>query len=549
MALSTILKKGNSAFIGMHGNSVYALVKAMPKLVTPSSAEGAPRCVNVKRLSWFAAAVLGILLAAILIAPHFVDLGLFKRTYLPLLEESLNRRIDVGEVHLALVPTPAIQLSKLSVSDSAAFAENTFFSARQVRLKLRFLPLLRGRFEVSELVLDNPVFNLLKQPDGTFNYSDIGKKKPGTAAPREPRRKVDAPKVPETATVPPAIPNRVRIRDGELNIITKGVAPVNIKGIDLALQDFAGPAPFPFRLSFSYASLRTVSLEGQLQYDEEKALLNLKNNRLKVSTLNFPVEGSVSHLASTPRLSLNLNSESVEVKSVLPILAVFGLAPRDIEIAGPMALYMSVTGPSNGLVTQVRGRFQGVRVQSKRALKGTLNGTVDLRLPFGSGSITRRLQGSGNLAARDGELTNVDLIKKIQRITGMIGLTKDERREVTTFQRLEADFTVHDGLAEFSRVFLINPQMEVDGSGNLTLEQPALNMELRTTLSQQASARVGRGQTATLFKDSQGRVVVPLKVTGPLENPTVNLHTEKLLESGVPDKNLGSFFKRLFRGR
>src|SRR5262245_7828754 len=98
----------------------------MPKLATPSSAESAPRCVNIKRLSWFAAAVLGILLASILIAPHFVDLGLFKRTYLPLLEESLNRRIDVDEVHLALVPTPAIQLSKLSVSDSAAFAENTF---------------------------------------------------------------------------------------------------------------------------------------------------------------------------------------------------------------------------------------------------------------------------------------------------------------------------------------------------------------------------------------------------------------------------------------
>ena len=521
----------------------------MPKLVTPSSAENAPRCVNVKRLSWFAAAVLAILLASILIAPHFIDLALFKETYLPLVEESLNRRIDVGEVHLRLIPTPAIQLSKLSVSDSAAFAENTFFSAREVRLKLRFLPLLRGRFEVSELVLEKPIFNLLKQPDGTFNYYDIGKKKAGAVTPRVPRKKPDAPKIPETATVPLALPNRVRIQDGELNIITKGLAPVNIKGIDLALRDFTGTAAFPFRLSFNYAGLKTVSLEGQLQYEEEKALLNLKNNRLKIAALNFPVEGFVSHLATTPRLSLSLNSESVEVKSVLPILAVFGLAPRDIEVAGPMALYMSVTGPSNGLVTQVRGRFQDVRVQSRRALKGTLNGTVNLRLPFGSGSITRRLQGNGNLAARDGELTNVDLIKKIQRVTGMIGLTKDERREVTTFQRLETDFTVHDGLAEFSRLFLVNSQMEVDGSGNLTLEQPSLSMALRTTLSQQASARVGRGQTATLFKDSQGRVVVPLKVTGPLENPTVNLNTEKLLESGIPDKNLGSFFKRLFRGR
>jgi hypothetical protein len=42
-----------------------------------------------------------LLFALILIGPHFVDLGLFKRTYLPLVEEALNRRLDVGEVRLA----------------------------------------------------------------------------------------------------------------------------------------------------------------------------------------------------------------------------------------------------------------------------------------------------------------------------------------------------------------------------------------------------------------------------------------------------------------
>ncbi|MGH7886737.1 MAG: AsmA-like C-terminal region-containing protein, partial [Candidatus Binatia bacterium] len=400
-------------------------------------------------------------------------------------------------------------------------------------------------------VLDKPIFNLLKQPDGSFNYSDLGSKQPPGSVRREIRKKTETAKPTEAAVSHLAIPNRVRVQDGELNVITKGLTPVNIKGIDLALQEFTDAAPFPFRLAFNYPGLKTVSLEGQLNYHEEKALLELKNNRLKVLDLSFPVEGYVSNLVTTPRLNLILNSERVEVKSVLPILAVFGLAPRDVEIAGPMALYMSVTGPSNGLVTHVRGLFKDVRVQSKRALKGNLSGTVDIRLPLGGGSITRRLQGSGKLVARDGELTNVDLIKKIQRVTGMIGLSKDERREVTTFRRLEADFTIRDGLADFSRFFLDNPQMEVDGNGTLTLEQPTLSMELRTALSPQASARAGRGRATAFFKDSQGRVIVPLKVSGPLENPAVNLHSEKLVESGVPksaEKGLGSFFKGLFRG-
>ena len=61
--------------------------------------------------------------------------------------------------------------------------------------------------------------------------------------------------------------------------------------------------------------------------------------------------------------------------------------------------------------------------------------------------------------ARDGELTNVDLIKKIQRVTGMIGLSKDQRREATTFQKLEADFILGGGYAEFTRIYLVNPQL------------------------------------------------------------------------------------------
>src|SRR5688572_30656800 len=123
---------------------------------------------KLKKAAWVGLAVVGLLIAAILIVPHFIDLGLFKRTYLPLVEEALNRRVDVAEVRLSLVPTPSIRLSKLTVSDSAAFADNTFFSAQQIQLRVKFLPLLKGRFEVTELILDKPVFNLLKQADGTF---------------------------------------------------------------------------------------------------------------------------------------------------------------------------------------------------------------------------------------------------------------------------------------------------------------------------------------------------------------------------------------------
>jgi len=54
----------------------------------------------------------------------------------------------------------------------------------------------------------------------------------------------------------------------------------------------------------------------------------------------------------------------------------------------------------------------------------------------------------------------------------------------------------------------------------------------------------------TFFQDSQGRIVVPLKITGPVQSPSVNLDTEKLSEKGMTrslGKSFGAFFKQFFR--
>ena len=75
----------------------------------------------MRRILWISGATLICLVAAVLVVPHFIDLGIFKRTYLPLLEETFRRRVDVGEVRLSLIPTPSIRLSDLKVSDSPAF--------------------------------------------------------------------------------------------------------------------------------------------------------------------------------------------------------------------------------------------------------------------------------------------------------------------------------------------------------------------------------------------------------------------------------------------
>ncbi len=504
----------------------------------------------MKKLLWIGTALILILATIVLVAPAFVDLGSFKSTYLPLVEEAIRRRVDVGEVRLGLLPAPSIRLSGLKVSDTADFPDNTFFAAEQVQLRLKLWPLLRGRFEVTELILEKPAVNLLKQADGSFNASDIaGKKIP--ASKREMRKQAGG-KAQESGAVPLFLPSRLRIRDGQFKLQTKGQKPVHIERVDLFLEEFSAERPFPYRASFNYPGLRTVSLEGTLNYREDQAELQIKDNRLRIRDLVLPIDGTVSQLAAVPRVNLTLAGSQLQAKPVFDILAVFGLAPADTEISGPMDLRLTVNGPSNSLVTQVRGTFHDVRVDGKRAIKGTVNGEVFIKLPLGGGAVAQRLQGDGKLVARDGELTNVDLIAKIQKVTGMIGLSKQQRQEVTTFKTLESEFTIADGLADFKRIYLVNPQLEVNGQGTMTLSRAVLDMRLDAALSSAASARSSGARTVAFLKDSKGRVVVPLKITGRVENPSVNLDSEKALARGIggsAEKGLGSFFKNFFRGK
>jgi hypothetical protein len=140
------------------------------------------------------------------------------------------------------------------------------------------------------------------------------------------------------------------------------------------------------------------------------------------------------------------------------------------------------------------------------------------------------------------------------QITGMIGMSQEERGGATTFKTLETDFTLAGGVADFKRIYLQSPMMEANGSGKMQLEPQTLDVGIEAALAPNVSARLGGGKTTTFMKDSQGRVVVPLKITGPAKNPAVNLDNEKMmkkgfgqmLEKGMP-KGKGSMFEGLFK--
>ena len=469
--------------------------------------------------------------------------------YLPLVEQALQRKVDVGEIRLRIVPAPAIRLSGLRVLDNPGFSKEPFFTAQSVSLRLRLQPLLSGKFEVEEFIVEKPAVNLVKKPDGTFNFADLAKKKEEVA---KKEKKEAAPMPKEAARLSQLIPALLRIEDGTITLQTEGQKPLQLSGIDVSLKDFSAERPFPYRLALNAPGLKPISLEGQLRYQETPSTLTLKDSRLKAEDVDFGVSGAVADLTGAPKINLSLANDNFEIKSIVQLLAAAAIVPKELEASGPVGLRVALAGPSNDLVSQIQIKLKSLKVTDNRAFKGTVAGEIDLTAPFGGDvPLVRKLRGNGRLGATDGELTNVDLVKKIEQITGLIGMSKQERSGATTFKTLETEFTLAGGIAELKRIYLRSPVMEAQGNGKMNLEPPTLNLALETALASDVSARVGSGKATTFFKDSQGRLVVPLKITGPAKSPSVNLDSAKLVKKGLgqmlDERGKGSVFDRLFK--
>jgi AsmA protein len=78
------------------------------------------------------------------------------------LERSLGRAVTFGELKVSLWAGPGIAASDLKVAEDASLAATPFLQAKQVRMQLRWLPLLAGRLRIEKFILEEPEIQIIK---------------------------------------------------------------------------------------------------------------------------------------------------------------------------------------------------------------------------------------------------------------------------------------------------------------------------------------------------------------------------------------------------
>jgi uncharacterized protein involved in outer membrane biogenesis len=86
---------------------------------------------------------------------------------------AVGRPVDIGAVHIQILPRPAFDIDNLVIYDDPEFGAEPILRANEVMAALRLTSLLRGRLEISRLDMAEPSLNLVHNPTGRWNLEAL----------------------------------------------------------------------------------------------------------------------------------------------------------------------------------------------------------------------------------------------------------------------------------------------------------------------------------------------------------------------------------------
>ena len=224
--------------------------------------------------------VIIVLVVVALAVPRFLALDRFRPAIAQQLSQATGRPVTLGAIQAHVLPSIGFRVNGLSIGNPAGFPRGAFVQVRSIQGGLAFWPLLRGRIQVTSLLLDHPAISLLTNASGAGNDQfPASQSSPSAASSSSLRTAIDRMDLRdlrvESAQV---LPNgkisapvfqlsglTLRLRDLRLggSVLQHVLADANLAGVRLSVSALASPITFK---SGAFA-LRAGELQGQCLAD------------------------------------------------------------------------------------------------------------------------------------------------------------------------------------------------------------------------------------------------------------------------------------------
>ena len=192
---------------------------------------------RVRKLGIGLGALVGLLIAALLLAPLFIDVNNYRARVLAEVKEVTGREAALdGPISLRLLPMPTVRAENIKVYNLPGSANSDMVTVRSVTVSPSLWALLGGRLKVSDVVLDEPKIVLAIDREGKPNWQLA-------PSPAEAGAGAPSPPVPLSA-------GRVTIKKGTF-IFSDARAGVSITAEKADLTASVGSTDGPFSLAGS----------------------------------------------------------------------------------------------------------------------------------------------------------------------------------------------------------------------------------------------------------------------------------------------------------
>ncbi len=474
---------------------------------------------------YIVAALFGVTLAIV-----YFNLGSIikanKDLILAQVETAVGREVAAEELDVNFLGGIGVQLTKVSVADDPQFSKENLLEAKELLVHLKLWPLLRKQIEISQLILNEPVINIVRNQEGNWNLIALGESLSGEkdegAAPAEGDNKdVSSSKSSQSLSL-----SLFRVKNGALHVRDlKDNGKLDIEQADLNIKDFQPDRPFTIQVSCAVLSERqNISMEGKIgpltdtgpiPLDGEITIDPLSVGKI---TAAFPfIKTALPEgipLPETAKFNAAFSGNSMEL--TLPTIEVSGnffqSKTPNITITGdvgPVGADWSKTGAHLKLALKAiplealkKNPLLSDSIPENLSAGGSLSGVISAEGTLG------KIQVTGELDGKDTSLEMKDLFQKPAGMPLTIKMNSNLTENKLAIENV--DLKVHDlalkgkGDIGFEKAF----------SMNLSLESPAIETSSIPELVPLLKTYKPSGPVSLTAQIQQG--AKPLTVTGAL---------------------------------
>lgn len=234
----------------------------------------------------------------------------------------------------------------------------------------------------------------------------------------------------------------------------------------------------------------------------------------------------------------SLTAKRVRLENVKAELKLEGgkldVSPHSANLYGG-TLSGALSADANGNRINVKESAQNVAIGTllrdaaqKDVLEGRGNVNVDVQTAGGTvTALKKALAGSARVEMKDGAIKGINLADSARNLKAAMGAkqTKADPSQKTDFTEMSASFKIANGVARNDDLKAASPFLRLGGAGNVDIGNNTLDYLAKATLAATTKGQGGRDVSQV------AGITVPVKLTGPLDNPNWNVDYSALVAS------------------